>query len=235
LAKEAAAYIDINARRYGLAASSGIALESVDGANIQGVTISNIVMDGAWCPIFIRLGNRGAGEQKVTPTVAGTLKDVSISNVVAYNASIASSITSIPGSYVENVTLSGITIKTLGGENEQTASIVLDELEKSYPDPKMWGRVLSKSDDTHPIPISGLFVRHAKNIQLNDVQIYVDKEDKRPLVKLEDVEGFYVNNFKTDQNSKGQSVLETFKKIKHEDVIRKDKEVSKDAVRLIIL
>lgn len=269
LAKEAAAYIDINARRYGLAASSGIALESVDGANIQGVTISNIVIDGAWCPIFIRLGNRGAGEQKKTPTVAGTLKDVSISNVVAYNASIASSITSIPGSYVENVTLSGITIKTLGGENEKTASIVLDELEKSYPDPKMWGRVLSKSDDTHPIPISGLFVRHAKNIQLNDVQIYVDKEDKRPLVKLEDVEGFYANNFKTDQNSKGQSVLDfsdvrasnllnltipavipwfsfkgnktneitiqTFKKIKQEDMIRKDKEVSKDAVRLIIL
>ncbi|TDW48152.1 polygalacturonase [Flavobacterium sp. 270] len=269
LAKDAAEYIDIKARRYGLAASSGIALESVDGANIQGVTISNIVIDGAWCPIFIRLGNRGAGEQKVSPSVAGTLKDVIISNIVAYNASIASSITSIPGSYVENVILSNIIIKTLGGENKETASIVLDELEKSYPDPKMWGRVLSKSDYTHPIPISGLFVRHAKNIQLDNVQIYVDKEDMRPLVKLEDVEGFYVNNFKTDKNSKGESVLDfkdvreanllnlnipatipwfsfkgnktnditiqTFKKIKNEDLIRKEKDVSKEAVRLINL
>jgi polygalacturonase len=208
LAKEAAEYIDVNARRYGLAASSGIALESVDGANIQGVTISNIVMDGVWCPIFIRLGNRGAGEQKVSPSVAGTLKDVIISNVVAYNASIASSITSIPGSYVENVVLSNIIIKTLGGENKETASVVLEELEKSYPDSKMWGRNLSKSDDTYPIPISGLFIRHAKGIQLNDVQIYIDKDDMRPLVKLEDVADLYVNNFKTNGNNIGESVLD---------------------------
>ena len=269
LAKDAAAYIDLKARRYGLAASSGIALESVDGANIQGVTISNIVIDGAWCPIFIRLGNRGAGEQKVSSSVAGTLKDVIISNVVAYNASIASSITSIPGSYVENVTLSTITIKTLGGENKETASIVLDELEKSYPDPKMWGRVLSKSDDTHPIPISGLFLRHAKNIHLNDVQIYADKDDMRPLIKAEDVEDLYVNNLKTNDKNKGNSIfdftdvreatllnlnfpatipwfsfkgnktqnviIQTLKKIKTEDFIKKDKTVSKDAVRLINL
>lgn len=208
LAKDAAEYIDVKARRYGLAASSGIALESVDGANIQGVTISNIVIDGAWCPIFIRLGNRGAGEQKVSPSVAGTLKDVIISNIVAYNASIASSITSIPGSYVENVTLSNITIKTLGGENKETASIVLDELEKSYPDPKMWGRVLSKSDDTHPIPISGLFLRHAKNIQIKDVQIYADITDMRPLVKAEDVEDLYINNLKTNDNNKGNAVFD---------------------------
>lgn len=269
LAKEAAAYIDVKARRYGLAASSGIALESVDGANIQGVTISNIVIDGAWCPIFIRLGNRGAGEQKVSPSVAGTLKDVIISNVVAYNASIASSITSIPGSYIENVTLSNITIKTLGGENKETAFIVLDELEKSYPDPKMWGRVLSKSDATAPIPISGLFIRHAKNIHLNDVQIYVDKDDMRPLVKAEDVEDLYVNNLKTNSNNKGDAVMDftdvreatllnlnfpatnpwisfkgnktqniiiqTLRKIKNEDFIKKDKTVSKDAIRLINL
>lgn len=208
LAKDAAEYIDVKARRYGLAASSGIALESVDGANIQGVTISNIVIDGAWCPIFVRLGNRGAGEQKVSPSVAGTLKDVIISNVVAYNASIASSITSIPGSYVENVTLSNITIKTLGGENKETAAIVLDELEKSYPDPKMWGRVLSKSDDTHPIPISGLFLRHAKNIQIKDVQIYADIADIRPLVKAEDVEDLYINNLKTNANNKGNAVFD---------------------------
>lgn len=269
LAKEAVSYIDVKACRYGLAASSGIALESVDGANIQGVTISNIVIDGAWCPIFIRLGNRGAGEQKVSPTVAGTLKDVIISNVVAYNASIASSITSIPGSYVENVTLSNITIKTLGGEDQKTASIELPELEKSYPDPKMWGRNLSKSDDTSPIPISGLFIRHAKNIQIKDVQIYVDKDDMRPLVKAEDVEDLYVNNLKTNDKNKGNSIvdftdvreatllnlnfpgtnswfsfkgnktqnvsIQTLKKFKNDDFIKKDKTVSKDAVRLINL
>ena len=42
-------------------ARSGIALESVDGAGVDGVVIDNIVMHGVRCPIFVRLGNRGRG------------------------------------------------------------------------------------------------------------------------------------------------------------------------------
>jgi polygalacturonase len=47
---------------------SGISLESVDGANIDGVVISNITMTGVQTPVFIRLGNRGRG---LTPADTG--------------------------------------------------------------------------------------------------------------------------------------------------------------------
>jgi hypothetical protein len=126
---------------------------------------------------------------------------------------------------------------------------------------------LSKSDATAPIPISGLFIRHSKNIHLNDVQIYVDKDDMRPLIKAEDVEDLYANNLKTNSNNKGDAVMDftdvreatllnlnfpatipwlslkgkktenisiqTTKSIKNEAIIKREKEVSKNAVRLI--
>lgn len=69
---------------------SGISLESVDGSNIDGVVISNITMEGVNAPIFIRLGNRGRG---LSPAVPGTVRNVSISNVVARRSAMTSSIT----------------------------------------------------------------------------------------------------------------------------------------------
>src|SRR5512139_350970 len=63
---------------------SGIALMSVDGGHIDGVTISNISIQGMACPIFMRLGNRGRIFTDGVPKPdVGTLRNVKISNVVA--------------------------------------------------------------------------------------------------------------------------------------------------------
>ena len=61
-------------------ATSGVSLESVDGANVDGVVVSNITMVDCRAPIFLRLGNRGRDMQKPTP---GTLRNVCLSNIVA--------------------------------------------------------------------------------------------------------------------------------------------------------
>ena len=74
---------------------SGIALEVVDGGAMDQVAITNISMTGIQTPLFIRLGSRKG---------TGSLKNIIISNIIATNESmITSSITGIPGSYVENV------------------------------------------------------------------------------------------------------------------------------------
>ena len=59
---------------------SGISLEIVDGGVMEGITISNISMDGPEVPIFIRLGNRARKHmtEAETPPV-GQLSDVIIS------------------------------------------------------------------------------------------------------------------------------------------------------------
>src|SRR5204863_2756595 len=86
----------------------GLALESVDGALLEDVTIDNITMrDIANCPIFLRLGSRMRGP--AGPAV-GQLRRVIISNVVVYNAEpkYASIISGIPGHDIEDVTLNNI-------------------------------------------------------------------------------------------------------------------------------
>jgi polygalacturonase len=84
----------ILARDRGKHAASGISIESVDGGKIDGVVISNISMRDVHSPIFIRLGNRARGLDPMTP---GSIENVSIQNVVAVRASLASSIYWTPG------------------------------------------------------------------------------------------------------------------------------------------
>lgn len=63
---------------------SGLALESVDGAQIQDITIDNITMrDVVNDPIFIRLGERMRGP---AGTAIGMISRVMISNVNVFNA-----------------------------------------------------------------------------------------------------------------------------------------------------
>src|SRR4026208_708843 len=73
--------------------SSGVSLEMVDGGKLERVVVSDLRMTNVRAPIFVRLGNRGRGQER---RLAGTLQNVSISNVVAVGAMTASSITGIP-------------------------------------------------------------------------------------------------------------------------------------------
>lgn len=73
-----------------------IKLQSVDGGQLENVSISRIVMEDVGCPIFIRLGNRGSTYSKNTRTGVvqgpnvkpqgagvGSIKNIRISDVVA--------------------------------------------------------------------------------------------------------------------------------------------------------
>ncbi len=93
----------------------GLALESVDGGNIEDVTITNLAMrDITNSPIYIRLGARMRGPAN---TPVGVIRRVSISNVVVSDADTryASIISGVPGHPIEDVTLSNIQIQYKGG------------------------------------------------------------------------------------------------------------------------
>jgi polygalacturonase len=182
--------------------SRGLALESVDGAHIEDVTVSNITMrDVSNAPIFIRLGSRMRAPEG---TAVGSVKRIRISNVVAYNADprYGSIISGVPGHDVEDVKLSGIRILYRGGLTldqvaKQPADLVntfffrasggvpprepydTPEREKEYPEPSMFGM----------LPAYGFFIRHAKGIELSDIDVGYIAEDRRPPFVLDSVEG----------------------------------------------
>jgi len=170
----------------------GLALETVDGGQLEDVTISNIVMhDIANSPIFLRLGSR-LRSPKNTPV--GELRRISISNFTVYNADprFGSIISGIPGHDIQDVKLSNIRIYYRGGGTKGQAALNPAENETMYPEPRMFG----------DIPAYGFFIRHVTGLQLNDVQVSYLNEDFRPAFLLEHVSGVKFDNA-TGQHAAG--------------------------------
>ena len=116
----------------------GLALETVDGALLEDVTVTNISMrDITTAPIFMRLGRRmrGPDDAKI-----GTLKRVIISDLVCSGsaARVGSVISGIPGHEVEDVKISNIEIVHEGGGTKEDAAFVPPEYEDAYPEPNMF-------------------------------------------------------------------------------------------------
>ncbi len=169
-------------------AHSGISLLSVDGSNIDGVTISNIVMDGPRCPVFIRLGNRGRDMKSPVP---GSLKNVIISNIVARNATEACTLAGIPGHPVEAITLENLRVIYRGDEKPVEGVISVQEVEAKYPSAGMFGH----------LPSYGLFCRHAKDVQLARIDMNSDLPDRRYGVYCEDVDDLVLDSIAATQSA----------------------------------
>jgi len=160
-------------RENGRSPVSGISIESVDGAKIEGVSISNITMEGVRVPIFVRLGNRGRG---LSPARPGSIQDVIISNVIATGASLASSITGVPGFRPERIRISNVQVTTAGGE-KAPLNFVLPEYESKYPEGTMFGM----------LPAFGFYLRHAGDVSLNGVFLRTATGDGRPAIIADDI------------------------------------------------
>ncbi|MEO5682485.1 MAG: glycoside hydrolase family 28 protein [Chitinophagaceae bacterium] len=158
----------------------GLALETVDGALLEDIAISNITMrDVVNAPIFLRLGARMRGPKE---TVPGALHRVIISNMMVYNADshFSSIISGIPGHDIEDVQLNNIRIYYRQMDSSfATIPTVVPENEQQYPEPQKMGIM----------PAYGFFIRHAKNIALNNVEVSYLGKELRPAFMLDEVSG----------------------------------------------
>ena len=181
--------------------SRGLALESVDGAHLEDISVSNVVMhEVSSSPIFVRLGSRMRAPEGVA---IGSIRRVSISNVTVWDADprYPCIIAGLPGHPVQDVRLNNIRILFRGGLSlddvaKQPADLVnsfffraaggipprkpfdTPEREREYPEPSMFGL----------LPAYGFFIRHATGIDLNDVSVAYGREDQRPAFVLDDVD-----------------------------------------------
>ncbi len=89
-------------------------------------------------------------------------------------------ITGIPGHYVENVVLDNIKISYPGHGTEEDAKRVVPEDESRYPEQFFFG----------VLPAWGAYIRHAKNVEFENVELTLRGEDARQKIVLDDVEGF---------------------------------------------
>jgi polygalacturonase len=157
----------------------GYALESVDGALLEDITITNTTMRDLACgPIFMRLGARLRSPKDTTKV--GTLKRILISNLECFNAPmrVCSVLSGIPGYPIEDVKLSNIYVQTAGGAAADAAQIQLPEKEDGYPEPSMFGQT----------PSFGFYLRHMRNLEMSHVEVANSTPDARPAFHLHSVE-----------------------------------------------
>jgi len=167
---------------------TAIALQITDGGTMEDISINNIVAKNVFAPIFIKLGNRARKHKpEANDPPVGSIKNIIISNLQATSAGpFSSSITGFPGHYVENVTLQNIRIHHIGGGTKDEIMQKVPENETSYPEIKMFG---NKWKTGPRLPSYGLFIRHVKNITLDNVQIELMNDDARVPIYTENVHG----------------------------------------------
>lgn len=173
---------------------SAIALESVDGATLEDVSVDNVTAHNTGNAIFIRLGHR-RGERP------GTLKDVSISRLTceipfgrpdsdydlrgpdinSIHNPFPSSITGLPDAKIENVTLRDISISYPGRGTRGMAYVgsyrSVPEQRSEYPEFHMFGE----------LPAWGFFLRHIDGITFDNVKIMAREPDSRAAIFTDDV------------------------------------------------
>jgi len=154
--------------------STGVTLATVDGGNIENILISNVTISKASCPIFIRVGNRGRvmpGKQKPVP---GHLKRIIIEHITGEKNFIQGSlITGIVNYPVEDIIIRDMHITMDGGGDVAMVNTIVPENEAGYPDAHKFSK--------NGLPAYGFYVRHARNILFDNVNIMPQKPDARPM------------------------------------------------------
>ena len=111
----------------------------------------------------------------------GVLKRILINSITCSSHSMLPLIIAgVEGYPVQDVKISNLFFQQVGGGDAAMAAIRPPANERKYPDPNMFGS----------LPATGVFVRHAKNIEFSRIEVTTVNPDVRPGVLLHDVDGF---------------------------------------------
>ena len=162
----------------------GLALETVDGALLEDITVTNITMrDIISCPIFMRLGARlrgpkGAGDQS---TVVGTLQRVLISGhqlLQQRGAVMDRTLPAFRATTSKDVKISDVYVQHAGGGTaEQTRRSWCRRKRTRIPEPGMLGT----------LPAHGFYLRHVNRLEMSHVEVEPLAPDARPAIYTDDV------------------------------------------------
>lgn len=151
----------------------GIALYTVDGGNLQGISISNLSMWQVGTPLAILRGDR---DRCGTGKGPGTLSNVQIDNVLAVGATQPSVIAGLPGAPVQHIAISNFSVE-LRADGKAHQLQTVPENPKGYPAPIMFGE----------LPAFGMYVRHAENLSLTNFVCQAPLQENRPDLSFDDV------------------------------------------------
>jgi hypothetical protein len=104
----------------------------------------------------------------------------------------------LPDALINNVSFKNVTISYPGGGNPFYAKVALDTLDRipnkptAYPEFSMFGE----------LPAWGLFIRHAKNIDISGLTLIATKKDFRTAVVFDNVQNAKFTNLTVKEPEK---------------------------------
>jgi polygalacturonase len=164
----------------------GLALEEVDGAILENITIENLAMlDVPDYAIYITTGKRNR-----TPgvTTNSRIRNILISNITADGVGRMSGIQimGLPGQPIEGVRIDNVRLTSNGGGTAKDAAATPKELGTGYPEPGRLGT----------LPAYGIYARHVKGLELANIHCGFSTNDLRPAAVFADVQDLEIDNFK---------------------------------------
>jgi len=176
----------------------GIKIVPVDGGNVRDVIVRNITMDHCTGPIFIATGTRNREYLGKTNENHSEIHNVLIENIKAdvikaplhgfyfgedWGEALGGILMSgTPEKKIEGITLRNLQLDLPGGFTEEKEAYHVREMADMYPE-------FHRFD---PVPAKGVYIRHAKNIHLEQVQLTYKKDDVRAEMYVEDADGVEV-------------------------------------------
>ncbi|WP_066631512.1 glycoside hydrolase family 28 protein [Labilibacter marinus] len=174
---------------------SGLKIQMNEGGSMKNMVFSNLVMKNVPRPIFMTFAQQKAcvdAPEEMYPMKE--MKNFTFQNIIADNTELdknsAFFLTGMPNNYIENIIIKDIQFFVSGGGTKEDADkkdhneYTLDVLEGWWPEFSKVGT----------LPASGMFLRHMKNVYVDNFHIYIDGEDARKPIILNDVVNGRVSN-----------------------------------------
>lgn len=175
---------------------SALALEAVDGAEIRDVVADSLEAVNTGNALFIRIGARSGSRQSSLANVSIRHFSIEIAAAKAdtgypYEGPIEDQprnispivLTGLPGAFLRDIRLEDVTVRYPGGGSPFIASRVpadsVPESPANYPEFSMF----------RELPAWGLYIRHARGIQVKNLRLYAAAKDYRTAIVLDDVDG----------------------------------------------
>ncbi len=167
---------------------SGIKIQMGEGATMQNMVFTNLVMKNVLKPVFMTFSQHRAyvdapPEFAPMKTMRGFIFSQITVETETGGKDAAIIITGLPGHPIEDITFSDIRATFAGGGTATDAANVLEELTPE----NLKGRWPESSRFDRAVPAYGLYARHVKGLSLRNVQFSTTAPDERPPVMLVDV------------------------------------------------
>ncbi len=177
---------------------SALALEAVDGAVIRDVVADSLDAVNTGNALFMRIGARSGSRQSSLTDVVIRHFSVEIAASKAdsgypYEGPVEDQprnispivLTGLPGAFLQDIRLEDVTVRYPGGGNpfivhrNAAQPDTVPELPAKYPEFSMF----------RELPAWGLYIRHARGIQVKNLHLYCAAKDYRTAIVLDDVGG----------------------------------------------